>query len=170
MSETKHTPELLIRFVKARHTPEPWVFCYGSIYQGNNPDTVEENTGRLALADRDNPHTQPTERDANCARIVACVNACAGMEDPAVELAELRADLTAAEEQVRFAKEIIAETRVQRDALRAERDELRAALSVLFEFCEQDCRGFADFFTCGRAAHQMAQARAALARCEKGER
>lgn len=29
--------------------------------------------------------------DANAARIVACVNACAGMEDPAAEIARLRA-------------------------------------------------------------------------------
>ena len=67
------------------------------------------------------------------------------------ELAELRSDLTAAEEQVRFAKEIIAETRVQRDALRAERDELKEALEHY-----------------ANAEDDTGVARAALARCEKG--
>jgi hypothetical protein len=31
--------------------------------------------------------------EANAARIVACVNACAGIEDPAATLAKVRADL-----------------------------------------------------------------------------
>jgi hypothetical protein len=33
------------------------------------------------------------EREANAARIAACVNACAGMDDPAAEIAHLRAEL-----------------------------------------------------------------------------
>lgn len=65
-----------------RHTSEPWIFAYGSIYQGDNPDTVEEHVGRLAVMDRDNPHTSPCERDENARRICACVNACAGLADP----------------------------------------------------------------------------------------
>ncbi len=51
---------------EAKHTPGPWVYTYGAVYQGDNAETVEEKTGRLLLADRDNPHTSPTERDANC--------------------------------------------------------------------------------------------------------
>jgi hypothetical protein len=39
----------------------------------------------IARADRDEPQTTPTERDANVARIVACVNACAGIPTEVLE-------------------------------------------------------------------------------------
>lgn len=44
----------------------------------------------IARMDRDTEHTAPTERDRNAHRIVACVNACVGMADPAAEIATLR--------------------------------------------------------------------------------
>lgn len=55
---------------KPTFTKGPWVFAYGSVYQGEDANTVEEFCGRIATMDRDNPHTQPTERDAN-ARLIA---------------------------------------------------------------------------------------------------
>ena len=66
-----------------RHTPEPWAQCqdltgkicrYGAWHiQGSGEGVAFE-----------------ISRPANAARIVACVNACAGMADPAQELAALR--------------------------------------------------------------------------------
>ena len=39
------------------------------------------------------PASPSAEDAANAARIVACVNACAGMVDPAKEIAELRSEV-----------------------------------------------------------------------------
>lgn len=49
------------------HTPTPWVAQYGAVY-ARDPET------RLALMDRENPDTTPTERDANARLIADCVN------------------------------------------------------------------------------------------------
>ena len=70
-----------------RHTPEPWeakngtdiVTTWNTVYGG--PNLI----ARAALLGS-------TEyRDSNARRIVACVNACEGMTDPAKEIAALRA-------------------------------------------------------------------------------
>lgn len=37
--------------------------------------------------------------DANAARVVACINACKGMEDPAAEIAALRARVAELEKE-----------------------------------------------------------------------
>ena len=67
-----------------KHTQEPWetskhgtpdAFPQFGIYSGNRNDHATIK-GDNASADAD--------------RIVACVNACAGIEDPAAELARLR--------------------------------------------------------------------------------
>ena len=74
-----------------KHTPEPWVaidraikrdngFGYGEIV-ANVPGG---NTSGPFFVQSDE------ECEANARLIVACVNACAGMEDPAAEIAELK--------------------------------------------------------------------------------
>ena len=80
------------------HTPEPWAYVYGAAYQGTEDDVIEGEASsiperapaRLLLADRNDDRTRPVERDANLRRAVQCVNACAGMADPAADLARLR--------------------------------------------------------------------------------
>ena len=53
---------------KTQHTPGDLVFAYGSIYRS---DTLrDESSIRIALLDRNEPHTTPTERDANGAEMV----------------------------------------------------------------------------------------------------
>lgn len=54
------------------HTPGPWVFAYGSVYKGNLSELEldDENALRVAFMDRNEPKTQPCERDAN-ARLIA---------------------------------------------------------------------------------------------------
>ena len=55
-----------------KHTPIPWVFAYGSIYRA---DTLnDESSIRIALMDRNEAHTTPTERDANAELIARAVN------------------------------------------------------------------------------------------------
>ena len=67
----------------SNHTPEPWK-CEGHVVYFQN------RMGGFSL--RDCPSPEDTAR-----RIVACVNACAGMADPAAEIAELKRQRTALE-------------------------------------------------------------------------
>lgn len=85
-----------------KHTPEPWIYegLSGDIDEGWEASLIipgdkgnadwhsfivayglqgEEGAGELA--------------EANARRIVACVNACAGMADPEAEIAKLKAEM-----------------------------------------------------------------------------
>jgi hypothetical protein len=70
------------------HTPEPW-----RVYAWRNDSTfaVEyiQPSGISAFVCQMNGSNGQSE--ANASRIVACVNACAGMEDPAAEIERLKA-------------------------------------------------------------------------------
>lgn len=69
----------------ARHTPEPWRIR-GTTYGYTKRDVLgppHDDGGDYAPICKSNC-------DENAARIVACVNACAGLSDPAAELARLR--------------------------------------------------------------------------------
>lgn len=96
--------------MNAKHTPEPW---------GIHPDFVDDKPTKFEHEETDcvaqdlpissgetivakavfmfpnfgHEHV-PSEEEmrANARRIVACVNACAGMSDPETEIAELKAD------------------------------------------------------------------------------
>lgn len=77
---------------KTKHTSEPWV----ARRQGSTI-WIESDTNYLARGE-----PQPSEimscsstltNEPDAARIVDCVNACAGMADPAKEIAALRDDL-----------------------------------------------------------------------------
>lgn len=63
----------------SEHSQEPWI---NDVY-----GFVGSNTG--CIADLRVYHN----RRENARRIVACVNACAGMDDPAAEIARLRAEV-----------------------------------------------------------------------------
>lgn len=68
-----------------KHTPEPWhVPSYASPFFCDAKDrTVGETCTTLSKG--------ADEQAANASRIVACVNACAGIEDPVALMAALRA-------------------------------------------------------------------------------
>jgi hypothetical protein len=53
-------------------TPGPWLYEYGAVYQAAK--------GRIVLADRDNPETLPTERDANLRLCAAAPDLLAALE------------------------------------------------------------------------------------------
>jgi hypothetical protein len=69
----------------SKHTPEPWQseLCLGNAYsickKAANGDYIKRTMGELF-------------NRADAHRLIACVNACAGMEDPEAEIARLRAD------------------------------------------------------------------------------
>lgn len=52
--------------IKEDHNPTPWEVISGSIYDANGT--------RIALMDRENPDTSPTERDRNAHFLVKAVN------------------------------------------------------------------------------------------------
>lgn len=66
----------------AKHTPEPW-----SVHQYNGTN-INAN-GDLIMAVRFMGGTDD-EGEANAARATVCVNACAGIDDPAATLEEVR--------------------------------------------------------------------------------
>ena len=67
------------------HTPEPWRFISDRIYRTTPAEHIY--IAETQPAGRGNA----TEMISNARRIVACVNACEGMTDPAKEIAALRA-------------------------------------------------------------------------------
>lgn len=88
-------------FLTAAHTPEPWSYAEdggGSAFSFEIRADRRDYGGQIrgiALVYADNPDdgSPGTEDTANAARIVACVNACAGMDNPAAVLAEVRSAL-----------------------------------------------------------------------------
>lgn len=76
----KPTPSLKGHSMTSKHTPEPW---HSNFYEGRTrTTTVSAEAKPSAVA------TAYTPEDA--LRIVACVNACAGIDDPVATLAEVR--------------------------------------------------------------------------------
>lgn len=94
------------------HTPEPWLVCYDG--------RIDSHDGELVCAFSWSSYKEFTEEGANATRIVACVNACAGMSDPAAQIQGLY-----------VARETLATVAAEREALRAERDALREALQAM---------------------------------------
>ena len=60
-----------------KHTPEPWHVTTGSIYSPTGATIAHMHRE----PERGNT-IRPVERDENARHIVACVNACAGIENP----------------------------------------------------------------------------------------
>jgi hypothetical protein len=130
------------------HTPEPWRV---DIVSGTIIFDKEKIQGLEVII------TIPTEAQggvkkaqANAARIVACVNACAGMEDPAAEIALLT-------ERLKNAQEELVYLRAANDNYKADADRLASALSL-----------YSEGYGCTFQA-RMEQARAALAAHEEGK-
>lgn len=66
----------LITEKSMRHTKEPWVYKSGAI--------VTENGAPIAQMDLETDEIEPAEQYTNANRIVACVNACAGINPEAI--------------------------------------------------------------------------------------
>jgi hypothetical protein len=73
-----------------KHTPEPWRVS-GKIVNTQNVVSIKAIDKTIStLAADEFRNCTIEEVNANAARIVACVNACAGMDDPAAEIERLR--------------------------------------------------------------------------------
>ena len=82
--------------MNTRHTPEPWNLS------SNSPTTVISQqshasgaTVSVHVADCQPGNYASREHLPNAARIVACVNACAGIENPELTLRSFRNELEA---------------------------------------------------------------------------
>jgi hypothetical protein len=78
------------------HTPEPWV--YGGMVKS---EAAQAHEAFSPWIENGGPRTTPVGKsvciiDADMKRLVACVNACAGMTDPAAEITRLRDELAEA--------------------------------------------------------------------------
>ena len=77
----------------SKHTPEPWIIHSTSSHICNKQGTIIATLWCIGEAAGAQGMKYYPESEANAARIVACVNACKGMEDPAKEIAQLREEL-----------------------------------------------------------------------------
>ena len=126
------------------YTPEPWrvdarTGCY-AIYQasenhnclsGMDKQAIVYQSGRGEESQPNGYRYLTEEQLANARRIVACVNACAGIADPAAEIARLRADNDEIDEVCTKRQLEIYKLEAEIAKLRAEREELREALGLL---------------------------------------
>lgn len=104
--------------MKTKHTSEDWK-AYG--YEVRQPG------GRM-IAEFGPQHTPPgeypdscrLEDEANAQRAVACVNACGGMDDPAIEISCLRSR-----------SDGVPAMCAEVESLRTQRDELKRALEII---------------------------------------
>lgn len=79
--------------MNTQHTPEPWAIHPNPSYICNEQGAEIATLWCIGEAAGVQGMKYYPESDANAQRIVACVNACAGMVDPAKEIAELRAEI-----------------------------------------------------------------------------
>ncbi len=127
-----------------KHSPEPW--SVSTI----DPFEIWDADGK-AIANF-NRVSRPLELcGANLDRAVACVTACVGMPQKDVE--ELAAIPNG-----------VMELTILADDYRAQRDELRAALTAILPMAENDHCGGLD------TARKLELARAAIAKCEQLEK
>lgn len=100
------------------HTPEPWAYENGYIIQQDGGEYGYQ------IAHVKHPYSDfpDDEIEANAARIVACVNACAGMGDPEATINGMRYELD------RFRTGISDAENREILELKADRDELLLAL------------------------------------------
>lgn len=69
-----------------KHTPEPWRATV------NNINEIWLHSDHVSFIAHVNGPNRKGELNPDAIRIIACVNACAGMPDPAAEIAALRAE------------------------------------------------------------------------------
>ena len=75
----------------SKHTPEPWaLFEVGDGRPHLCPASDSDKMSILTIAEEDGVTFACVYKDSDANRIVTCVNACAGMTDPAAEIAELK--------------------------------------------------------------------------------
>ena len=73
----------------SKHTPEPWRITTHLCSRDTHIVRRIDGEKHAVCIIRTN---NADEAEANAARIIACVNACAGMDDPAAEIERLRAE------------------------------------------------------------------------------
>lgn len=89
--------------MSTKHTPEPW-----RVYSVRNSfiSGIDGANESVFIFLTESEYKQqgfdlsPEKMNANISRIVACVNACAGMEDPAAEITALRERIAELEAKV----------------------------------------------------------------------
>lgn len=75
------------------HTPEPWIlFEVGDRFKHQCPAS-SDRTSILTTAMEDDVQFGAVYNDEDAKRIVACINACAGMKSPADEIDNLKRDI-----------------------------------------------------------------------------
>ena len=79
-----------------KHTPEPWIYRKSQCQPVYEAPIIANNIGEcIAIPDSGGCSFSSDEVTANVKRIVQCVNACAGIEDPEAAIREAKDTLKA---------------------------------------------------------------------------
>lgn len=114
-----------------KHTPEPWRF---KEFPSNDQCFIQADRNKATdpydievMGDDTNEKYYPYEqKKSDALRIVSCINACAGMEDPAKEIEELK-------EQVKMFQHAFNVTEREKQAVTKQRDELKKVLEYVMD-------------------------------------
>lgn len=105
---------------ESKHTPGPWYVSGQTILQDSERYSQIATLLRMTFKAKPNGEYHPCEEmEANAARIVACVNACEGIDDPAQFVQNMRSDN-------RDLLHRLGNAEVENEALRAEIEALKA--------------------------------------------
>lgn len=117
--------------MQSNHTPEPWSVSEESFdNDGIKESVIRGMDGRAAIAvTLDFGANNPSMREANARRIVACVNACAGISTTSLE-----GEVGVIESVTKFTSKKLTDVRQQRDELLAVCEELAECAAYWSEY------------------------------------
>lgn len=98
------------------HTPEPW-YHDPSDAEGRTVSAAPDGSGAIAECGLEYSTLARNPGRANAKRIISCVNAFAGVADPAAELARLRAEIASLNEEVAIDDKLLADRQRILDAV-----------------------------------------------------
>ncbi len=136
----------------SKHTLEPWSVACGEGHHEGWVVITAKHAGMTAETPLAKISDVCGDAMPDAARIVACVNACAGMDDPAAEIATLR-------EHAQNVDQYAERFHAQCNALQAERNALKDALALVLPMA----KGYAHLNRVGRNAEFIERANAVLA-------
>jgi hypothetical protein len=113
-----------------KHTPEPWI--------QNVLMIVAPNGGRSMYGGLEVAHTglvgcnkSGEQAEADASRIVECVNACAGMDHPAKQIAELQAEVERLNRSIADIRDAVLHERYQLAEAGLQSDQVNCVLGII---------------------------------------
>lgn len=146
------------------HSKEPWSVANN----GGIDQLIEDADGRVVVFTIGHAGFRDADKEASARRIVACVNACAGLDIAGLEAMVANGETVVSRAEVQ--QQLMAELTAGRTILRDQRDDLLAALTSLVKANEEHDATIAGIVgkpVAWRDAY-LDEARAAIAKAKGG--